>query len=112
MLLASIALTSFTISTKNSDILQEKLISYFFCELGGHDPDQPCDRSQFEQENSPVISTLSYILLGLFPIGNLVYALNISELKEICKVEQLRAKFTGAGTLSTPANSYSSKKNY
>ena len=63
----------------------EGILQYFSCEEGGIANN--CSRSdfEFEEHNNPVLVTLSYVLLGLFPITNLIYAVNIQDLRPYCK---------------------------
>ena len=76
------ALTSFTIATRNSEPFAEHLLNYFACEGRGNDPNNPCDRNTFGQYLNPEVTTISFFLIEIFPVINLVYALNIVELKE------------------------------
>ena len=82
VLLAVFALTTFTISTKNAVTVIKEILLYFICERDGINPSQPCDRSRFEEFNNPVPGTLSFILLGLFPCVNLIFTVNVKELRE------------------------------
>ena len=77
-----VALTSFTISTRNSEIISEELLNYFVCEGRGNDPNNPCDRNTFSQYLIPELTTISLVLIEIFPVINLVYVLSIKELKE------------------------------
>ena len=82
VLLAVVALTSFTIATRNSEPFAEQLSHYFVCEGKGNDPNNPCDRNTFLQLAIPWLSVIAFILIFLLPAINLVYVLNIKELKE------------------------------
>ena len=82
VLLAVLALTTFTISTRNAITIIKEILLYFICERDGINPSQPCDRSRFEGFNNPVPGTLSFILLGLFPCVNLIFTVNVKELRE------------------------------
>lgn len=84
MVLAVVALTTFTISTRNDEVAIRIIAKHFICEQSGFDPEGSCDRSRVEEQGNPVWTTMSYILLGIFPIVNLIYAVNIQELKEHC----------------------------
>ena len=77
-----VALTAFTIATRNSEPFAEQLLNYFACEGKGNDPNNPCDRNTFRQLTIPWLSVIAFILLFLLPAVNLVYVLNIKELKE------------------------------
>ena len=98
--LASIALTTFTISTRDSELFANSLQEYFLCELRGHDPSNPCTRESSGQ-TATAFGTLSYMLLGLYPTLNLVFALNISDLKESCRRKRKERGFSASTNLST-----------
>ena len=73
---------AFTLTKRSEVLLQEKLQRYFMCESQGHNPDNPCDRSQFEQLNYSTAITLSLSILLLAPVVNFVFIFNIRLLKE------------------------------
>ena len=80
IVLSSVALTSFTLATSNVENLVSGIQEYFFCEQGGFDPEDRCTRD-YQKHTSPYLTTISYALLGLFPVVNLIYAINLNELK-------------------------------
>lgn len=81
--------TSFSDFARKSDILEIELAAYFMCELHSHDPNNSCDQERVEIGSEvPVI--LSYALLGLLPIVNLVFVINFQGLKNT--VSQMLAK--------------------
>ena len=82
VLLAVVALTAFTIATRNSELFAEQLLNYFACEGKGNDPNNPCDRNTFHQLAIPWLSVIALILIFLLPAVKLIYVLNIKELKE------------------------------
>ena len=82
VLLSVVAITSFALGTRNASPFVKNIQRYFFCEQSGHDPNNPCSRSEFEKLSNPSITTLSYILLAIFPVINLVFVVNIQELKQ------------------------------
>ena len=92
VLSAVIALISFTLSTKNSEQFVSRLLDHFDCEMHGQDPENPmaCDRNDFRQFSSPELAALVAALFSLFPVVNLVYVVNIKELKQKCKAYRLR----------------------
>ena len=73
---------TFSLTQKNSNRLREELQSYFVCESQGYDPDNPCDRSQFERLLNPTITILTLTLFLLAPVVNFVFAIKIQLLKE------------------------------
>ena len=58
----------------------EEVRQYFLCEAAG--PEDPCDKSGYEELTISELIALSYILLGFFPVVNLVFAINVNELKQ------------------------------
>ena len=82
VLLTAVAFTSLTLRLRSSELFAEQLSNYFVCEERGNDPNNPCDRNTFRQLTFPWWSVVSFALIFLLPAVNLVYALNIKELKE------------------------------
>ena len=80
IVLSSVALISFTLATRNVENLISGIQEYFFCEQGGFDPEDHCTRD-YRKYSYPSLSTISYALLGLFPVVNLIYVINLKELK-------------------------------
>ena len=83
MVLAVISLTVLTLFSRNSSQLVESIRKYFICEQGGQNLNNPCNRSDINRLSNPWVSTLSYITLSLFPVMNLLYTVNIQELKKL-----------------------------
>ncbi len=83
ILLGVIALTAFTLSVKDNEIVAHEYETYFLCESKGIDPNNPdeCDRSGFEQYQTTGLTVCGYILVGIFPAVNLIFVVNIKELK-------------------------------
>ena len=96
-----IALTAFTLTTKKAERVVEEVSGYFECELPGIDPENPCDRSRFEALLHPVLTSLSYILLGMFPAINLIFAVNVKELKQWCGPTRLFHHISSTGALQS-----------
>ena len=96
VVLASVALTSFTLSIRNLPSFLRKLQTYFLCEQRGHDPSNPCSRV-FQEQSYPLLATASFILLGMFPVVNMLYAVNLRDLKEILKKWRLKNRRKGLG---------------
>ena len=84
VLLGVIALTSFTVATRNGTLFANAVADYWRCEIAGVDPENSCDRlrDSFEELTYPGLTSISYILLGIFPAVNLIFAVNIKELKQ------------------------------
>ena len=68
------------------DRLMQELTSYFLCESTGL---STCDRTEIERYSSPQIQFNCFnILLGVFPVVNLLYAWNYRDIKRICRNSQ------------------------
>lgn len=79
VIFAVFIVTTFTITHAQMEAqLLRDIGSYFACEATGTSSE--CERS-FAELGGEIFSILSLILIGLFPIVNLAYVLNIQELK-------------------------------
>lgn len=110
VLLASVSLTAFTISTRNLAHFAELLGDYFSCEIGGHNSSNPCSRSEFEALSNAGLAGSAYILLGLFPIVNLLYAVNVQELKVFCRCFRKRSSNLQSTATTSGMHSSTMKK--
>jgi len=84
VLLGVIALTTFTLTTRNGTLAADAVADYWQCEITGVDPENPCDRLRdlFEALTYPGLTSVSYFLLGIFPAVNLIFVVNIAEIKQ------------------------------
>ena len=78
-----ISQTALTLSLRKQAKFEAQLKTYFCCESAGMNPGPSCERS-FERLSDSASIVISYVMLGLYPIANLVFVVNIKELKEIC----------------------------
>ena len=58
---------------------------YFQCESMGMDPENPCDTTNYMNIVTLVMTSISFILLGLFPLVNFLFVVNIQVLKQHLK---------------------------
>ena len=84
VLVVVIALIAFTAITRTVGQFAAAVADYWRCELTGVDPENPCNelRASLEGLQFPVLTSCSYVLLGISPAVNLVFVVNISELKQ------------------------------
>ena len=82
VLLAVLALTTFTIFSQTLPLFMKHLFDYFVCERNGSSESDPCDQGTFQNLTNPIPANMSFVLLAVNPWLNLVFALNIRELKE------------------------------
>ena len=85
LVLEVVALVSFVLNSGTSDDFKVSLLYYFGCEseIPGH---CDCYRNSALQFTFSGVSDSAYILFALYPLVNLVYALDFRELKEIISV--------------------------
>ena len=82
ILVAVFTLLGYTLATRNASRFTTEVLRYFECERKGVDPDNPCDTSGYENIPNIYISLLSYILLGMYPLINFIYVIDVHELKQ------------------------------
>ena len=99
VLLAMVALSGVSVPLRNAEPLTNVVTEYWKCEAAGIVPENPCNRAPLEQQTNPELITISYVLLWIFPTVNLIFAVNISELKQKFK--------TWHGQAATPTDSSS-----
>ena len=73
--------TAFSEFVRKSNVFEAEINDYFRCEFGGHDLENPCDRERVEKTISVIPVILSYALLGLIPLANLVFVISFQGLK-------------------------------
>ena len=78
------ALFGASLRVRDREHVNNEIQCYFQCESRGVDPSNPCDTSGYNNPVTITMSTISFILLGLFPLVNFIFVVNIGELKECC----------------------------
>ena len=92
MVLSIVALTSFTVITKNTTLVVNGIQRYLFCEQSGHNSSNPCDFKEVEKLTNPIGLTLAFILLMMFSMVNLIYIVSIEELKKLWRSSFVKKK--------------------
>lgn len=85
VILAVIALLSFSLTVRDGNTFITEVYKYFNCESKGVDPNNPCDTSGYRKVLHIALTSLSYILLGIFPVFNFLFVINVHELKSFLK---------------------------
>ena len=81
-----LALLTYSLATRDTEPFISELLSYFECERRGVNQNMPCDTSGFERFFvSIVLSSISFILIGLYPVLNLIFVIDFQELKNLLK---------------------------
>ena len=76
-----VGLVVFSLFQRNASQLTQEIGEYFTCEMNGHDPSNPCDRTAFERLLYPTTSTFSSMLVLLTPLVNMVYVVDVQFLR-------------------------------
>ena len=77
-----IALTNHMFTLRNSGLFVDAQLDYWRCEATGVDPENACNRASFEELMYPGLTILASVLTQIFPAVNLMFAINMSELKQ------------------------------
>jgi len=80
-----ITLINVSIGIRDSDIILDKLFIYFTCQAAGYNGPDTCvkERDDLESYLKPELNAASYILLGLLPWSNLMYAIQAKDVKKV-----------------------------
>ena len=85
IILQVVGFVAYSLSEQSSDAVQAELFSYFLCEQSGHDPDNPCSRSGFEDVIVPEVTILSIFMAMFGPLVNIVFVMDYNEFKQKLK---------------------------
>jgi len=78
-----VTLISLSVGIRDSDIIADKLLKYILCQASGYANIDSCaaERNELESKLQPGLSSATYILLGLLPWSNLLYAIQFTDVK-------------------------------
>ena len=79
-----VTLVHTAIVTTKSDKFIAAVTDYFKCEALGHVPGK-CNRSEFEHYNNPYMSSITYVLIGLIPLGILNFVLKWKSITDVAE---------------------------
>lgn len=84
VLLVVVSLTALAVTIRNSGKFGTTLIEYWQCEATGVDPGKQCDRlyALFEELGPPAMIGISNLLYLILPLVNLIFVINVTELKQ------------------------------
>lgn len=98
LILGVVVLTILTNSLTNQSRFREEVGIYFECEKSGIIEDDPsyenstCSKMGFERLIEPIPTAIAFILLGLYPSVNLIFIVNIKELKKEFECRERRVE--------------------
>ena len=80
-----IVLITLSYSIRDGDIILDKLLDYFACQARGYDNDNTCyaEHEELESHLKPGLSMATSFLLGLVPWLNLLFAIQVSDIKKL-----------------------------
>ena len=82
VIFAVVGLIAFTIGAHDADIFVSELTTYFVCEAAGSTGSKVCEKN-FSVWRAEIMADLTWILLGLYPTVNLIYVVNVRDIKKI-----------------------------
>ena len=66
--------------------IQEAFTAYVFCEASGIQTNSTCDRTELDKlVPLQIVFDIAYIIFVIFPVVNLIYAVNVSDIKALKK---------------------------
>ena len=80
IVLVSILLSTLTVFSRNFTTLKEAMIRYFSCEVGGNN--QQCSLDDIDRLSHPFLLTSTYFFICMLPVFNLIYVVNVKEIKD------------------------------
>jgi len=87
ILLGVVAFSAFTIGARNGTRFANTIAAYWRCESAGLNSETSCDglRDSLRQLTNAGLTSAAYILMGIFPAVNLIFAVNAKEIKQKIK---------------------------
>ena len=78
-------LTNFSMNIRDADISLEALLGYVFCQASGYSADHTChvEYDRLRSVLKPEFNITVYFLLGLLPWLNLLFAVQVSDIKKV-----------------------------
>jgi len=101
------SLVNISFTVRNGDIILFKLLVYFTCQTAGYNGTDTCvgERDELESYLKPELNAASYILLSFIPWLNLLFAVQVKDVKKVVHrvvaiVHQQKAKTSKADDVS------------
>ena len=78
------ALITLSISIRDADIILDRLLDYFACQAIGYSANHTCyaEYDRLKSHLKPELNSITYFLLGLLPWLNLLFAIQVSDIKK------------------------------
>ena len=84
ILFGTMGLINFSINIRDADIILDRLLDYFACQASGYSADHTCsaEYERFRTHLQLELNSTTYALLGLLPWFNLLFAVQVSDIKK------------------------------
>ena len=84
MFFGILALISFSITIRDAEIKEEKILNYIVCQSIGYNANHTChaEMDELTSISTPELNSATYFLLGLLPWSNLLFAIQVSDIKK------------------------------
>ena len=104
-----VTLINLSITIADTNIVLDKLIDYFACQARGYSSSNTCyaEYEELESHLKPELNSTTYLLLGLVPWSNLLFAIHISDIKKA--IQKIRRVFSGDSFQNKTASTKNSK---
>ena len=112
IILVAVSITSYSLAISGTSGIKDAITKEFTCEWfpRPHDPNFKCPKDYLTANIADELSVMTFILLGLFPCLNLLYAINFTEIKSKCHACYKRFSSLSGDYPSKPTSSTSAAK--
>ena len=110
IVLSSNNLISYTISSSFLNLFHDAITDNFLCESVRTDPNTTCPEEFHNYRATEALSIVTFCLLGLFPLVNLLFAINVEEIRVkfkrwFCNKKSSRSRTASTSIQNTPPDS-------
>lgn len=96
-----------SISIRDADIALDRLLDYFECQARGYSASNTCyaEYNELEVYWKPELNSATYFLLGLVPWSNLLFAIQVSDIKKAMqKIARIYSSSDSQGNTYSTSN--------
>ena len=104
IIFSTVLSTRISLTIEYSNNFFDNLYTYFYCQLRGDN--SACDRlkEEYEQLQDPHVTSLIILMLGLITCANLIFAVQVQDVRDLCSRVTRRIELTCTRTRSTSAS--------
>ena len=84
MFFGILALIGLSLTIRDADIKTERVLDYIVCQSIGYNANHTCQAEidELTSISTPELNSATYFLLGLLPWSNLLFAIQVSDIKK------------------------------